>query len=175
MKLPAIIWASVLVVSCKPSPEEKAQKTIIESLRLSLHDYKSYEPVQFGKLDSAYSKLEDLPMIIISLEAFNKADKEFKSELEEAKIYAASYYTYNQYSYHKRLANLALAQMTLNEPIIDSAKKGFRPEFVGWKMQHSYRAKNLSGNLGIHHYMYFLNKSLDSVFKQTDVSESAKQ
>jgi len=57
--------------------------------------------------------------------------------------------------------------------LIDKMKKltaDFKPEFSGWGMKHSYRARSLSGNTGIHHYIYVFNKELTKLVDHEDIS-----
>jgi len=159
------------MLSCKMTPVRKAQWLIDSALKVSLHDYKSYEPVVFGKLDTAYSKVEDNPELKDLQEVFDKANSDGESELEEAKIYAGSYYTRDEAEYHSRLAKFDLAKMIGAQARMDSLKKTFVPIVTGWKMEHSYRAKSLGGNFGIHHYMYYFDPGLSTILKYEDVGE----
>lgn len=171
MKVRHSLWLGLFIVSCKMTPVKKAQWLIDSAVKVSLHDYKSYEPVVFGKLDTAYSKVEDNPELKDLQEAFDKANRDGESELEEAKIYAGSYYTRDEAEYHNRLAKIDLVRMIGVQTRMDSLKRTFVPIVTGWKMEHSYRAKSLGGNFGIHHYMYYFDPGLSTILKYEDVGE----
>jgi hypothetical protein len=163
-----LFLAFLTLASCSKSPEEKAKDLINDQMRKTLHDYKSYEPVQFGNLDSSFNTWEDLPEFI---EADQKA-KEFKKELlefgenMELKVMSWGYPTYK-----RRLADVkdsAIKYAKLRARIIEQTG----PVFNGWTMTHSFRAKNLSGNLQIAQYKYYFDDKLTKVTKVIDPSET---
>ena len=59
------ILCGLILFSC--SNKNKAKKAIKEDLKLIMHDFKSYEPVQFGKLEVAMSRWEDSPEVAVCL------------------------------------------------------------------------------------------------------------
>lgn len=66
-----------MIFSCN-SQEKRAQKLIKEEMRLTLNDFKSYEPVQYGTLDSAFLSYEDSPQVKLYQEKL----EEFQQEAE---------------------------------------------------------------------------------------------
>jgi hypothetical protein len=75
-----------ILVSCT-TPEGKAKKAIKEKLKITLHDFKSYESVEFGTLDSLFSDVtssSEYEVLNSKYEAWiRQAEKEHKSDLEE--------------------------------------------------------------------------------------------
>src|SRR5579862_4156486 len=69
------------------SPEERAKKLIDEQMKLTLNDYKSYEPVTFGKLDSSFTDFKDDPKYIADAKTADSVMKEMNSMSEDMKIY----------------------------------------------------------------------------------------
>lgn len=169
MKIYAFILPlALLFVSCSSS-ESKAKKAIKEDLKLTLHNFKSYEPVQFGKLEVASSKFDDILEVKLYLdksEAFLKSYDEYKSKAE---IYDSEYTRdkYNEYSKISR-ALLDSARVILDK--VDSIKLHFVSKTIGWQMTHTFRANSLGGNLGIHNYLFTLNPELTKVIRSEDLS-----
>jgi hypothetical protein len=159
---------ALLLFSCS-SPENKAKKAIKEELRLTLHDFKSYEPVQFGKLEIASSNYIDLPETNIYLsksDAFLTSSKEYS---DKAEIYDSDY-SRDKYWEYTKISNQFLDSAKLYINKVDSIKLHFVSKEIGWQMTHSFRAKSLGGNLGIHRYLFILDKDLSKVIKSVDQS-----
>lgn len=149
--LALVLISLVTLIGCS-SPEKKFKKAIKEELRLTLHDFKSYEPVQFGKLEVAESIYTDLPIVSEYLDK-SEADLKLVHEYnDKADIYDNSY-SRDEYWYYSRLSSEALNSAKKYLEKIDSIKLHFKPTVIGWQMAHTFRAKNLGGNLGIHHYL----------------------
>ena len=55
--------------------------------------------------------------------------------------------------------------------IQDSVSKIFVPKAKGWKITHTYRAKNGFGALGIHGSIFTLNFACDSIIDIQDVKD----
>ena len=159
----------LILYSCT-SPENKAKKVIKEELKLTLHDFKSYEPVQFGKLELSYSNYEDLSEVqtlLTNSEEFLSLCNEYR---DKADIYDSEY-SRDKYWIYSAMATRYLDSAKANMDKINYIKLHFVSEVNGWKITHSYRAKSLGGNLGIHHYTFYLDKELKRVTKTVDVSE----
>jgi hypothetical protein len=164
-----------LSVSCGKSPEEKAKSLIKEELRTTLHDFKSYEPVTYGKIDSSFTSWVDLPEFEnndIKREVYSKQMKDYG---EKALSYAGLIYSQSSYKlclkYMEEAKDSAIVYSQRNMHIIET----FKVKFKGYQMQHSYRAKSLSGNLGIHHHMYYFDSSFTKIIGQKDISESSEK
>ncbi|HEX4373688.1 MAG TPA: hypothetical protein VHZ50_10330 [Puia sp.] len=50
-----ILFISLILSGCTFTREGKAKKLINEELKMTLNDYKSYEPMKFGNLDTPHS------------------------------------------------------------------------------------------------------------------------
>lgn len=160
-----------MLAACSKSPEKKAKSVIDEELRKTLHDYKSYEPVAFGKVDSSFSAYFDLPEYEDNSHKIEEATEDMKKYWDKAMIYAGSIYSQSLYKLYKsqadEAADSAKAALERNKVISEN----FVPVFNGYKMNHSYRAKSLSGNLGIHHYVFYFDSGITKVVRQIDISE----
>lgn len=172
---PSIVICILIFVfaSCSKTREEKAKALIKDQLRKSLHDFKSYEPVEFSQLDTAYTSLADLSAYSTAQEDFDKAKAEAKTNQEYAEIYSGGY-THERFVHYQTLAYRAIDAMQVAYHTMDSITKSFVRKPVGWAMNHSFRAKNLSGNLGIAHYRYYFDQDLKEIVKREDIGEKAK-
>ncbi|PZP47066.1 MAG: hypothetical protein DI598_11430 [Pseudopedobacter saltans] len=52
-----LVTVTCIFVGCS-SPEDKAKSLIEEDMKVTLHDYESYEPVSYSGLSDAYSDVE---------------------------------------------------------------------------------------------------------------------
>jgi hypothetical protein len=170
MKTYFFIFSLVILLFSCSSPERKAKKAIKEDLKLTMHDYKSYEPVQFGKLEVAMSNWEDVPEVKVYLAKADEFLKQYKEYDDKADIYHIDY-SNSTYLMYSKIANDYLALAKLYNEKADSIRLHFVPEVIGWQMTHSFRAKSLGGNFGIHQYLFVMNKDLTKVIKSIDLSE----
>lgn len=176
MKKLLLVLLLVLICTSCNSPEDKAKSLIKESLKESLHDWSSYESVKFGPLDSVYTKIEDNSYYIECCTKLLLYNQKCEEALSEIKIYDDLYSYWASNNRSRLLADAKEYLDTVNkyQPICKQLIDDFKPEFSGWKMQHSYRANNAAGNKVIGHYMYYFNKDITEIVKQEDVSENAK-
>jgi len=170
---PMKIALSILLVTSfacsKTSPEEKAKKLIKDHLYVTLHDFKSYEPVKFDKLDSNYTSYLTDPQYKRWKKKYDEFIDESRRAHEMAGIYAGSYYLASYYKKYMKQASTAMDSASILLDKITDLAKNFKHEFIGWRMSHSYRSKNLQGNLGIHHYEYYFDKELTKVVDHEDI------
>jgi len=163
-----LVLLSALILNSCSSPEKKFQKAIKQELSLTLHDFKSYEPVQFGKIEIASSEYTDVPEV---KEYLDESDKYLKlvDEYENKEEIYDNEYSREKYWEYSKLHLEALNQGKKCLEKIDSIKLHFVPQVIGWKMVHTFRAKNLGGNLGLHHYLFCVDKEYSKVIKTVDL------
>ena len=165
-----LILLSIFFAYSCTSPEKKFKKAIKEELRLTLHDFDSYEPVQFGKLEVAMSSWEDLPEVNKYLNETEKFTELYKEYGDKADIYSYDYSSSLYRMYHKMYSDyLDSAKKYLEK--INAIELHFSPEPIGWQMQHTFRANNLAGNKGIHHYLFMVDKEYKKVIKSINLDE----
>ncbi len=169
-----IIVLILLFSACVRSPQDKAKALIDHELRTTLHDYKSYEPVEFGKWDSSYTIVADFPAYQDLFEKYNSSKKETEEALKKMELYVGSIYSRAEFQLWTKRSNQSIKDMGIYNHSMDSINKKFKPEFNGWHIKHSFRAKSLAGNLGIHHYDYYFDKDISKIIKKEDISESSK-
>lgn len=168
----ALIGLGVITfVSCSLSNERRAKQIIEHQLKVSLHDYDSYELVEFGTLDSAFSSASDLPEY---KDAFNKAinfKEQGESKIDDANIYGqfeSMHKKQIQYAqWGKALLDSAMYYLKIAEKI-DST---FVPKFVGWEMTHTFRANNANGIKVIAHRKYYFDKEITRIVDEENLDE----
>lgn len=167
-----VLFIAILLSSCN-SPEDKAKSLIKQNLKESLHDWDSYESVKFGTMDSSFFSIYDNPNYIGAINRYHSLKKEYKDSEAEFWIYKgesdwAKNGRQNSIDNNFRL----LDSMKLYSQIMIGIEEKFKPDFNGWKMQHSYRSNNALGNKIISHYIYYFNKDITEIVKQEDISDS---
>jgi len=173
-----VLFCVLLSISCS-SPDRKAKKLIKNQLKESLHDWKSYEPVKFGTLDSTFSTYLDKEENVDIFLKYIKFKEEIDKLVEEVQDQDLEGY-YSDYYIYKRNRLITEAKEKLDSmgyygPLVDSIKENFIPEFNGWELTHSFRANNASGNKVIGHYKYFFDKDITIIKNSEDISEDSNK
>ena len=148
--------------ACSASPIDKAKSLIKEELKKSMNDYSSYEPVDFGKMDSVYTNLEtDSTFIMIDV-AYESYKEQQKKNLDE---YLADITTGD-----KELMGIDKKQNDIYAGKIDSIGKlrakvlsTFKPDFKGWRLEHTFRGKNKLGALVVNKYAFYFDKGITKI------------
>jgi hypothetical protein len=163
----SVLLSALILNSCS-SPEKRFQKAIKQELSLTLHDFKNYEPVKFDKIDIASSEYTDVLEVKEYLDESDKYLKLIDEYKNKEEIYDNEY-SREKYLEYSKLHFEALGQTKRCLEKIDSIKLHFVPQVIGWKMIHTFRAKSLGGNLGLHHYLFYVDKEYRKVIKTVDL------
>lgn len=164
-----MLLAVIAFCGCAGTTNESTAKQLIkERLKLNLHDYSSYESVEFGSLDSTFTTL-------LTDSAFFKA---FTRRLAYQKARNESYENaelWKSVSRERQKQYLGLEKqyqdsVTRYIAFEDSARNKFIPVFNGFAMRHSFRANNANGNKVITHNVYKFNTEL-SVITETEEAD----
>lgn len=166
----AIISLILTTYSCKQNPQKQAEGLIKKQLETSLHDIDSYESVEFGTLDSAFSQVENL-------EEYKEVvfwEEKYKHKCTVALNNAETYEEIGLYDTQSRYIKEA-------ETLLDSLKKYerrhfeldslFTPKFIGWRLEHTFRANNPEGHKVISHRVYYFDKDLTKIVRDEDNSK----
>ena len=129
----SLLIISSTLLSCTKSNDEKAKDLIKSDLSKKMDDFKSYEPVEFSKLDSNYSEYIK--------HSFDKYSDTLIGVPEHELILKELDYNNNQLR----------KQME------------FKPEFIGYKMEHSFRGKNKLGATVLNKITFLFDKDLTHV------------
>lgn len=168
MKNLLLLLFAIAIVACTSSPEKKAQKAIKEYLFKTLNDIDSYEPVEYGTIDSLYTEytMDSLYKEAVKMNelALKKCDS-LGRVLERRKIYDEFY--------PDEINDLILAKwFTINTypQIIDSLKNNYQSYFMGMGMIHSFRAKNVLGGNRLCRWQFVLTSNLNNVLYAIDLN-----
>lgn len=167
-----VLFLIISLFGCS-SNEKKASKAIENYLSERLHDWKSYESVSIGVVDSTF-QME--PEVWDYWTAKNNVDIYLKMAEEKQQLYDSYKGLYSDYfvTERKYLAeDIARYVDTIHHyrAIRDSFLVNFQPYFNGWQVDHSYRANNAMGGKTLGHYRFFFDKELSEVIDVKDLSE----
>lgn len=185
MKQIIILFLAVCLIGCH-TKEDKIKQLIKESLYKSLHDAKSYEIIEFSKLDSVYTSYEESKegsknytarkSILDKVKLNQSRYDDIKSENEISRIRYYTWYAGSKYD-RAELSNLSkilaenkklLSEYDDLELKDSTSKNAFKRQHIGWKVSHRFRAKNKLGNLGIADHTFYFNLPLDSITSSVD-------
>lgn len=166
-KLLLLLILSTALTSC--SNEQKAKKAIKEHLSKTMHDFKSYEPVEFGTIDSSFTtfiETKEYKTTLARFELFNDSAERAIKEIKDL--------IYLNRTSNARLREMQKAGMVLSDSLTSianrmaSLEKSFTPEFNGYSLAHSFRGKNPNGALILSTKIFKLTPQLDEVIDVVD-------
>lgn len=157
-----ILVAALLLCSCEKSNEDKAKDVIKQHLKESLNDWNSYEPVKFSSLDSTFTRSTEDTFIKGAIEQFEYWQKKADSYQKNMKVFNAlsSSFGKEQYAIASSDYNNAVDSMKFFSDKYKEALANFTPEFIGFEMQHKFRANNALGNKVITSNKYYFDTDI---------------
>jgi len=161
---------SLLFAGCSENKEKKAKELINHQLKVTLHDFSSYESVEFGKLDSTFTESSDLPEYKIAIDKANEFTKQGGDKIETAKMYGECT-LYDKQVQYARWGKELLDSATYYINIAKNIDSTFIPKFVGWNITHTFRANNASGNKVIGHRKYYFDKDVSKIINDENLDE----
>ena len=185
----AVFAVAALMASCQKSNQEKADALVGEEMKKILYFPDSYEAVE-TVLDSAFSPLDDPALyektlkMTEHLKNLTQLDERMKIDKSTMAIYSGPYQTaydrdkcneakeeYVNASEEKKKSLEAVTNIS-NEI---KAKYANVHKFIGFKAQHTYRAKNNAGNTLIGKIEFIFDKDLTHVVAQYDMDSEEYQ
>ena len=171
-KLTFLLLLAISIISCTLSPEEKAKKTIKDYMFKTLNDFESYEPVEYGNIDSLFSDYTMDETYINGTKTY-KRSLEIKDSLNKIfdrnKIY--------DISPTKEELNLFL---TINwftnityPNVIDSLKRNYQSHFIGMGLIHKFRAKTNSGDIRLCSWQFILSPNFEEVISTINLEKES--
>lgn len=147
-----LIAIATTFTSCS-SNESKAKGLVKEYLQKQLNDPQSYEAVEWGKLDSSYTTFEqEISLENAEIKMFTKS---YSKAVDDMTIDVGNH---EAFAIDKADAEMYKQKVDSLQSIIDKKKLNFKPTFEGFKISHTYRAKNLMAALGLHTSIFFFDK-----------------
>lgn len=164
------------LISCN-NQEKRSKKLINQYMKEHLNDYKSYESVSFGTLDSAFSRVSDTK----EWKDYDQKYLEFEKKADDASekmkkmidnIGFHSLYTYKEDKFTMELLKDKVSQWAdsmkfYNDKMI-ILNKDFKKEFIGWKLTHTFRANNIIGNKIIEKYDFIFDEKINKIIDIRD-------
>ena len=161
-----ILAVLIFFAGCSENSEKKAQKLINQHLKVTLHDFGSYEGVEFGTLDTIYTIILDDSLFTEYLSKRLVFQKMRNDKREEADIYRS--FDKQKYNELVNLVNVYVDSTWHYKQLEDSVKANFKPQFDGWSMKHSFRSNNANGNKVITHKVYSFDKNIVKITESSD-------
>jgi hypothetical protein len=189
-KTPLILVLFLMVMgwsSCV-SHEDKAKKAIKTHLSKSMHDFDSYSPVEYGKIDSFYSQYDNQATYLDlksrlktkkdSMLLIDKVGRDLMAEMRINRLRFESYgasqlYRDQSSDLQKMVASmnqLSVEVKVLTDSLTDFINN-FHPSHVGWGMSHSFRGKNANGATVLTSKYYVLNMNRDTVIAEINTDK----
>lgn len=182
-----VLLAVILVafcISCSRSPEDKANKLIEEDLKKVLYVPESYDPVE-TKVDSAFTPFDDPVFVDKTMQLLDLATsiEEYDNNIKEAKSSMSlwdnmgSAFSRNEYQeakdeYDENTQNRTEA-ISKAKKLGEELKKMMDKErmFIGYKVQHRYRADNNAGNTLFGEKIYLFDKNMNQIVASYNYEE----
>lgn len=176
---------AVLIASCSPSPQKKAEALIKDSMQKTLILPDTYQPVE-TELDSAFSPRHSPEFMELVFDVYKKAmemsrlEEQMKSARSAMAIWGGSYMTsfarqnYNdakeEYAAAEKKYDLLSSQVEkAGKKMGEMTEKG--NEFIGFRARHSYRAQNNAGNVLLDEKYFLFDKDITQVVAQWSKEE----
>ena len=166
-----IIFVCSFAVSCV-SDEKKMQKLIKEYLYENLDDYKSYEPIEFQPSDSLFSDWTMDSMLPVLDEYYEKYSRLADSLQRERRLKSALGYSTSEImeTVPEYLEATFFTKITYKH-LRDSIRDHFESRFIGYGIDHSFRAKNRLGGTEKREYQFIINPSKTRVIDVRDIEK----
>ena len=168
---------ALIMASCTPSNEEKAEKLVKETLKDYLYHPDSYEPIS-TRVDSMFVDITTIePIMEISDEIKSLIFKinDVKEKIESAEssmdIYAPDGYSsrYSRGKYARAKKEREEAKSDFDKytkklsgelaSLKENVAKYHKGEFTGWAVSHRFRSLNIKGSMAVPGDMiFFCNK-----------------
>lgn len=166
-----------MLASCNLSPETKANYLIKKAMKMSLYQADTYDPVS-TQLDSAFTPFDDPAFYDKTLKIYRlgKSIEKYKREMKSAQSTMSIYdYTYfssygrNKYREAKKEYDELAAKKTKAENKVKQyaaelkTEMEKKPQFIGFKATHSYRANNNAGQTMFGETVFLFDKDISQV------------
>ncbi len=155
MKSYLTILCVLFLFSCHNSNNKEISQNRVEDYLLINQKKSNYESILFGELDSAYTSVKDTQLY----KKYNQRREAFAA----MEIFSKQFP--NMYSEEESKSNKE--QEIYYQVICDSLESIFSPQFIGWQIQHIYKYKNDKDEFVVDNYIFFLDKNLETVTKDT--------
>lgn len=164
------LFISLIIISvcfCSCSKENKAKQLIKDELYETINDIESYSPVKYGDLDSLYNSYKNDTNYINNEKLYvylNNIQEEAKNRFNSMKYDPEYLGSGGKWRIDvTAIAACIYFKDEMYNQIRDSIEKAFKPQFVGYKMIHKYRAKNSSGSTQLFEVDFCFDTTITSI------------
>lgn len=165
-----LLSITLLCISCS-SDTDKAQKLIKDTI--AEKKIEGYKPIEFGTLDSVYTKYGDLPEFIESFHKMEEATENLRKQNTELKIKMipfelgiATKSDIEELDKVKNKVDEAMSEMDKYRNELDSIEANFVPQFNGYSMTHKLNADEFGQS--VQEFTFFFDEGLSQI---TDLEE----
>lgn len=169
MKTILLTISAMLLISCAPNPEKMIKKSIQNYLNENLNDPASYEPIEFGDIDTLEIVWEDSK---VYRNYFFMKDLNERTIID-AKNQIAEYGKDIPEIIEKKQKEIENAQKKIDSltVVYNKEKENFQEGQYYLIVNHSYRSKNGFGSLMRHKYQFTINPNDYSIVDVNEISE----
>lgn len=172
-----ILFANLIYAQQPKTKLDKAKLLIRRELKESMNDYSSYAPVSYSDIDSLFTSIWDDENFITTyvnptIKYMDEVNKVFtnkisitydaKPVLEKIKETSGNY---NEDSVFN------LEMFDNYQSLMYERIKLFKPEFIGWRLTHKFRAKNAYNATVLYDYEFKFDKDLSKVINYNSIKE----
>lgn len=170
-----ITLVSLLLVffslSCKQSIDKKTKKTINAYMFKHLNDFKSYEPVEYGSIDSLFSDYTMDETYIHSNERY-KRNLEVIDSLNKIFDWNKRYEIPPTTGDINLLVDITMFTKVTYPKIIDSLKRNYQSHFIGMGLIHTFRARNAFGGTRLCSWQFIFSPNFETVTSIIDLENT---
>lgn len=181
-----IVVMVMCLVSCSPSPQDKAEALVAEAMKMSLYVPESYEPLA-TQIDSAFAPYASPELYYMVIEFMELSDeledcerdmKWAKSSMLSSKGMAHwSEYSRNEYEDDKaeyeecvaKYDDLQSEREKLKDEIYEIASG--QEEFIGYHIFHRFRCKNNANMSMVSDMLFLVDKDMVQILASYDAEE----
>jgi hypothetical protein len=160
--------AIILMIGCQ-TKEEKARTAIKEYLSKTLNDFKSYEPIEYGSLDSnesAFAETDQYQLLKERRDYYKKQMNDANERAQNAELYDKR----KAITLYKEAEANANSAGEFNKLILEGLDK-FKGKFNGYIIRHKFRAKNAMGGLVLNQKYFLLSPKMICYKMQDNIAE----
>lgn len=156
MKKLLYLFLLFFFVCCSEAPKE--QQIVMEYLKYNPDNIRRYKPLEWGKLDTVYSKVEDDDLAYIQLLAERDQVYDIYKQISD-RVIQLGYGTYRDNNAIEQCVKV----LSENQKARDSIESHYIPHLTGYSIRHKYRAKKNTDNVVVYDEVFVLDSTLTKV------------
>jgi hypothetical protein len=149
---------------------DKAKRLIKVYMNENLDDISSYSPVNYSSLDSAFTQIEDNEGYQSAVKELIEAHEKitFTKEITLTTDVSRLINEINSDSTNTKSSTISEICLQLIlfkscQSLVFTLIETFKPQFIGWKLEHKYRAKNSYGAFILHNDTFLFDEKVTKI------------